>query len=47
MFKYLTLFPIARPKPRRRKLFRELRRLVHQRNYWRNRTKELRGRRRR
>lgn len=47
MFKYLSFFPIARPKPRRGKLIPQLRRLAHQRNYWRNRTKELRGRRRR
>jgi hypothetical protein len=47
MYKYLSLFAIPKPKPKGRKLMRELRRLVHQRNYWRNRTKELRGRRRR
>ena len=45
MFRFTTLF--QPPKPKRRKLIRELRRLVHQRNYWRNRTTELRGRRRR
>jgi len=45
MFKYLSLFPVVKPKPK--KLIRALRRLVHQRNYWRNRTHELRGRRRR
>jgi len=45
MFRFSTLLLTAKPK--KRKLIRELRRLVHQRNYWRNRTKELRGRRRR
>ena len=45
MFKYLSLFPVVKPKPK--KLIRALRGLVHQRNYWRNRTHELRGRRRR
>lgn len=45
MFKLLSLF--AMPKPRPRKLIRAIRRLVHQRNYWRNRTKQLRGRKRR
>ena len=45
MFKLTYLIPAAKPK--RKKLIRELRRLVHQRNYWRNRTKELRDRRRR
>jgi hypothetical protein len=29
------------------RLVKKLRRLAHQRNYWRNRTRELRGRRRR
>jgi hypothetical protein len=47
MFKYLSLFAIPKPKPRGRKLIRELRRLVHQRNYWRNRSLERRGRQRR
>lgn len=45
MFRLTTLFPVHRPK--KRKLIRELRRLVYQRNYWRNRTRELRGGRRR
>ena len=45
MFKYLSLLALPRPKPR--KLIRALRRLAHERNYWRNRTHELRGRRRR
>jgi hypothetical protein len=45
MFRFTTLFQPLKPK--KRKLIRELRRLVHQRNYWRNRTHELRGRRRR
>ncbi|MBM3302482.1 MAG: hypothetical protein FJY85_21330 [Deltaproteobacteria bacterium] len=45
MFRFTSVFPV--PQLKKRKLIRELRRLVHQRNYWRNRTKELRGRRRR
>jgi hypothetical protein len=45
MFRLTTLFHA--PRTKKRKLIRELRRLVHQRNYWRNRTQELRGRRRR
>ncbi len=45
MFRLTTLFPV--PRPKKRKLIRELRRLVHQRNYWRNRSLERRGRRRR
>ena len=47
MFRITSLFQPPKPKSRRRKLIRELRRLVNQRNYWRNRTKELRGRGRR
>ena len=34
-------------KAREERLAKKLRRLVHQRNYWRNRTRELRGRKRR
>jgi hypothetical protein len=45
MFKYLSL--LALPKPRKKTLLRQLRRLAHERNFWRNRTKELRGKRRR
>jgi hypothetical protein len=41
MFRLTTLFQPFKPK--KRKLIRELRKLVHQRNYWRNRTRELRG----
>ncbi len=45
MFRFTDLF--QPPKPKKRKLIRELRRLVHQRNYWRNRSLERGGRRRR
>jgi hypothetical protein len=45
MFRFASLFPVLKPKTR--KLVRELRRLTHQRNYWRNRSLERRGRRRR
>jgi len=45
MFRFAYLIP--KPKPKKKKLIRELRRLIHQRNYWRNRTRELRGDRRR
>ncbi len=34
-------------KAQEEKMLKKLRRLMHQRNYWRNRTRELRGRRRR
>jgi hypothetical protein len=44
MFRFTTLFPA--PRYKKRKLIRELRRLVHQRNYWRNRSLERSGRRR-
>lgn len=51
MFKYLSLFPVFQPEPRGKskgqRLIRELRRLTHQRNYWRNRSLERKGRRRR
>jgi len=40
MLRFAYLVP--KPKPKRKKLLRELRRLIHQRNYWRNRTRELR-----
>lgn len=45
MFRLTSFFQTT--KPRKRKLIRQLRRLIHQRNYWRNRTRELRGRKRR
>jgi hypothetical protein len=45
MFRFTSLF--QPPKPKKTKLIRELRRLIHQRNFWRNRTRELRGGRRR
>jgi hypothetical protein len=45
MFKYLWQFPWPKPKPRR--LIRVLRRLAHERNYWRNRSLERRGKKRR
>jgi hypothetical protein len=45
MFRFASLF--LPPKPIKRRLVRELRRLVHQRNYWRNRSLGRGGRRRR
>jgi hypothetical protein len=45
MLRFMTLF--QPPKPKKRKLIRELRRVVHQRNYWRNRSLERRARKRR
>jgi hypothetical protein len=47
MFKYFSLFPVSKPNPRGRKLIRELRRITHQRNFWRNRSLGRRGKRRR
>jgi hypothetical protein len=49
MFKYLSLIPIPKPKPKTvgRELIRALRRLTHQRNYWKNRSLRRASRRRR
>lgn len=44
-YRFISLFPPL--DPTRDNLIRKLRRLVHQRNYWRNRTRDLRGRRKR
>jgi hypothetical protein len=47
MFKFLSLFNVPRLRRKPSKIIRELRRLTHQRNFWRNKTRELRGRRKR
>jgi hypothetical protein len=36
MYRFVSLFPA--PKPTRKRLIRKLRRLINQRNYWRNRS---------
>ncbi len=38
MFRFSSV--LRTPRPPRRKLVRQLRRMVHQRNYWRNRTRD-------
>ena len=46
MFKYWWLYPKPKPKPKKRTVESEFRRLINERNFWRNRTRELRGGRR-